>query len=604
VFILMCRSLSKRKKHKKMEELIAQLKANGQAHLFPADASKADLERLGQQLLQLHANLAPAGLLGYIKRAQDLLAPQAGVDRFRGQRPTAARGERLRVNTPRFEEAEEVGLREMPWVAFVLVAGGLGERLGYAGAKVGLPAQLTTKDSFLKMHCDWIYAMQHHARVTSGDPTLTLPFLIMTSDDTHDAVMDLLAQDGNGSTLGHLADVTVVKQEKVPALLNRHAKLATDPRDAFQVLCKPHGHGDVHGLLHKTGIAARWAKHGVRWVVMFQDTNALAFRGITAALGASARGDLDVNIVAVPRKAGEAVGAVCGIVGADGAERTLCVEYNQLGPLLEATTGQGDVAADDGHSPFPGGINVLVFKCARLAKALAQSGGLVPEFANPKPGLGGDFATPARLECMMQDLPWLLPAGAAVAYTEMDRATCFSPVKNNAHEALVAMRSTGFASSAASCESDLYASGRRLLAMAGCSIRTTRLPLRHFLGVPFEDGARVVLAPRFGLTVAQIRARFATPERVQISDRSTLVLEGDVFVEQLYLDGALFVSAAPGARIVIKTLRVVNAGGVLEALEQGDADAGPAERMRGFRSRGLESLSIHAPLPGDVIIAR
>ena len=595
-----------------MEELIALLKANGQAHLFPADASKADVERLGQQLLQLNANLAPGGLLGYIKRAQDLLAPQAGVDRFRGQRPTAARGERLRVNTPRFEEAEELGLREMPYVAFVLVAGGLGERLGYVGAKVGLPAQLTTNESFLKMHCDWIYAMQHHARVTSGDPTLTLPFMIMTSDDTHDAVMDLLAQGGNGSTLGHLADVTVVKQEKVPAMLNRHAKLATDPRDAFQVLCKPHGHGDVHGLLHKTGIAARWAKQGVRWVVMFQDTNALAFRGITAALGTSVRGDLDVNIVAVPRRAGEAVGAVCGIVGADGAERTLCVEYNQLGPLLEATTGQGDVAVDDGgHSPFPGGINVLVFKCARLVKVLAQSGGLVPEFANPKPGANnGDFATPARLECMMQDLPWLLPAGAAVAYTEMDRATCFSPVKNNAHEALKAVRATGFASSAASCESDLYASGRLLLAMAGCSVRTTGLPLRYFLGVAFEDGARVVLAPRFGLTVAQIRARFATPERVQISDRSTLVLDGDVFVEQLYLDGALFVSAAPGARIVIKTLRVVNAGGVLEALEEGDDDAAaaaaaaPAERMRGYRSRGLESLSIHAPLPGDVIIAR
>ena len=87
--------------------LVAQLKDLGQTHLFPPAASVEDAERLARQLLQLNATLAPGGLVAYLKRAKDLLSPQAGVDRFRGQRPSQARGEKLWPNTPRFEESEE-----------------------------------------------------------------------------------------------------------------------------------------------------------------------------------------------------------------------------------------------------------------------------------------------------------------------------------------------------------------------------------------------------------------------------------------------------------------------------------------------------------------
>ena len=44
--------------------------------------------------------------------------------------------------------------------AFVLVAGGLGERLGYSGIKLALPVNQLTQGSFLKMYADWILAIQ------------------------------------------------------------------------------------------------------------------------------------------------------------------------------------------------------------------------------------------------------------------------------------------------------------------------------------------------------------------------------------------------------------------------------------------------------------
>ncbi len=68
-------------------------------------------------------------------------------------------------------------------------------------------------------------------------------------------------------------------------LLDNGAHLALDPSDPFRLLTKPHGHGDVHSLLHSSGILQRWQDQGVSHVCFFQDTNGLVFRALPAALG-------------------------------------------------------------------------------------------------------------------------------------------------------------------------------------------------------------------------------------------------------------------------------------------------------------------------------
>ena len=68
-------------------------------------------------------------------------------------------------------------------------------------------------------------------------------------------------------------------------LSDSEAHLALDKDDAFALQTKPHGHGDVHSLLYSTGLLKRWVAAGVKWVAFFQDTNALVFRGLPAALG-------------------------------------------------------------------------------------------------------------------------------------------------------------------------------------------------------------------------------------------------------------------------------------------------------------------------------
>ncbi len=576
----------------------------GQGHLFLGALADKPKQRaaLLAQLEQLE-HAYPGGLTAYVDRARELLdASRVGANPFRGYTPSVPQGERLAVATSQFEEMEALGLEQVARCAFVLVAGGLGERLGYSGIKLELPAELLTSKCFLQSYVESILALQARARASSGDAELQLGLVIMTSDDTHERTVELLHKFAMfGAAEGQIA---LLKQEKVPALVDNAARFAQDPETGL-VETKPHGHGDVHALLHMSGVLEAWAEGGVEWIVFFQDTNALVFRAVVAALGVSAARGFDVNSIAVPRRPGEPVGSICRLTREDGSALTVNVEYNQLDPMLRAAGHEaGDRADETGFSPFPGNINVLVLRCAPYAATLKRTGGHVPEFINPKYADEARtvFKKPARLESMMQDYPRLLAGSdAKVGFTQLERFICFSAVKNSAEEALAKLKATGFAESAASGEADVYATNRLLLALAGVQVRTAGGKSTAWLGIPVPNLARVVLAPSFAATVAELRARFPTPDKVSISDRSSLVLEGDVVVEKLALDGDLRVSAMPGARIVIRNLAVKNDGVTMVPV---DKDAPEVLKMRGYRKKEAESLIIHQTEPGETIIDR
>jgi UDP-sugar pyrophosphorylase len=102
----------------------------------------------------------------------------------------------------------------MPACAFVLVAGGLGERLGYSGIKVALPVETTTGACFLDHYISMVTQLYRRAVATqagegrTGAPLAPPPFVIMTSDDTHDRTLSLLAAHSN---FGLLAEQVCVR---------------------------------------------------------------------------------------------------------------------------------------------------------------------------------------------------------------------------------------------------------------------------------------------------------------------------------------------------------------------------------------------------------
>jgi UDP-sugar pyrophosphorylase len=155
----------------------------------------------------------------------------------------------------------------------------------------------------------------------------------MTSDDTHLLTLKLL--EDNHYFGMKKEQVYLMKQEKVPALTNNDAHFAMT-HGKLEIECKPHGHGDVHTLLFMHKLAEKWESDGFKWVVFLQDTNASFFRTLPAVLGVSSQNQFEVNSIAIPRKPGEALGAIMQLTREDGsASLTINVEYNQLDAMLK-----------------------------------------------------------------------------------------------------------------------------------------------------------------------------------------------------------------------------------------------------------------------------
>jgi len=196
----------------------------------------------------------------------------------------------------------------------------------------------------------------------------------------------------------------------------------------------------------------------------------------------------------------------------------------------------------------------------------------------------------------------------------LDRWVSFSPVKNFLGD-VVAKAKPGVVQDLACAsvgEMDSYAVNRKMLALAGASVGEP--DVRPLAGVPCHVGAMVVLGARFGTSLADIKSRLTGGSNVKIASYgaktgsrhqgglTSLVLDGDIVIESLTLAGSLAISAAPGARVVVKSLEVCNDGYQLEDRST-DADTPEVVRMRGFQLTGEKNtLSFAFEEPGTYVI--
>lgn len=548
---------------KKMIELLIEL---GQDHVANISKTMESRKKVLEQCINMESYY-PGGIKAYITGAKSYLEASArGENPYKGFVPSVPSGETLTAFTDEFNAAEKKGLEEIDSVAFCLVAGGMGERLGYNGIKVELPMEVSTGTCFLGYYAKNILALQEQAE---GD--VTIPLAIMTSGDTHDLTVKLIKENDNfGLKEGQ---IILMKQQLVPALSDSKASLTVNEDG---IVMKPHGHGDVHTLLFNSGTAEQFSKMGKKWVVFFQDTNGLVFHSVPALLGVSASNDFEVNSLCVPRRPNEAVGALMQLTHDDGRSMTINVEYNQLDALLRDTISpKGDVPDATGFSPYPGSINVLLFALEPYLETLKHTGGMMPEFVNPKYADESmtTFKKPTRLECMMQDYPKLLDASAKVGFTSMERWVCFSAVKNNLTDAAKKFEASGSAESAASGEDHHYRFFRNVMSEAGVEV---------------AEDAKVCIMPSAGVTIEQLKKRFKGKD-VKIESGSTLIVEGDVTFESLELKGTLSIEAREGAKVTVKDLKVKNAGWTTKP---STSSSHPHYVIRGYEPVKLESKSL------------
>lgn len=580
-------------------KLAKKLLREGQSHLFAnwAEQGVEDEKKtcFFNQVSRLNANY-PGGLAAYIQNARQLLADsKAGRNPFEGFTPSVPSGEALIFGDENFIMLEELGVKEARNAAFVLVAGGLGERLGYNGIKVALPSETTTGTCFLQNYIDCILALQEASCKLSKDKfSVEIPFVIMTSDDTHAPTLKLL--ESNSYFGMKPRQVTLLKQEKVACLDDNDARIALDPNDKYMIQTKPHGHGDVHSLLYNSGLLNIWRDADVRWVLFFQDTNGLLFKAIPASLGVSAMKGYHVNSLAVPRKAKEAIGGITKLTHSDGRTMIINVEYNQLDPLLRSTGhADGDVNSETGYSPFPGNINQLILELGPYIEELNRTHGAIAEFVNPKykDSSKTSFKSSTRLECMMQDYPKTLPPTARVGFTVVDSWLAYAPVKNNPEDAAKVPVGNPY-HSATSGEMAIYTANSLTLRKAGVQIADPTIAV--FNGQELEVWPRITWKPKWALTFSDVKRK--VNKGCSVSQRSTMVINGqDIYLEDLSLDGAILINAVAEAEVKV-TGSVQNKGWTLKPIDHKDNSLPEESRIRGFVMEKLEQLEKNYTEPG------
>ena len=91
--------------------------------------------------------MTPTGLKQYLERGRKLLeSSMKGENPFDKYKPEVPTGIFLKPGEQAMDEMEAEGLKELHKTGFVLIAGGLGERLGYSGIKIDLPVSIIEKD--------------------------------------------------------------------------------------------------------------------------------------------------------------------------------------------------------------------------------------------------------------------------------------------------------------------------------------------------------------------------------------------------------------------------------------------------------------------------
>ena len=555
------------------EEIVSKLK----------QVSPEEQNEFVKQINQLD-KACRGGIKDYIRRAKILLKnsqnKQNSFHQYKIEIPYDI--PRIDIGSDEFYELEELGFKVLKDSVFVLVAGGLGERLGYKGIKIGLQTELLTLRPYIELYIEHILAYEDRIRKKEKlSSEWFIPFCIMTSGDTHEKTIAFLKEHSNFGMKEN--QISFLQQDKLPAILDNECHLALR-KDKFLLETKPHGHGDIHYLLYKTGKAKKWFDEGKKYMIQFMDTNALAFNCVPSTVGVSIKYNYDINSTFVLRRAKEKIGALCKLIDKEGKTSYANIEYNQLDSLFkEKYNGKGDVPNKEGFCDFPGNLNVLVFKLEPYLKIIEEPKGLVPEFVNPKyvDDTRSKFKAPTRLETLMQDVPKLLKNNGTEGFTYFNRWFCFSACKNNLKDACERLKKGESAECAFSVEREIFLYNEKIMKEVIGKLEIVKTEPQNELVIGDCDisfGPKIIIYPSFAATVTELRDKLNhMKQKIKMTNNSTLILKNDVMIEEgIDLDGYLLVDKDLKDYVVCKNKKNV----MYRLLKEGEGK--DYERIRGY----------------------
>ncbi|SBS84423.1 UTP--glucose-1-phosphate uridylyltransferase, putative [Plasmodium ovale] len=447
-----------------------------------------------------------------------------------------------------FIHYEEIGLQYIDKVCFILLAGGLGERLNHKDIKLKLMTNLVSERTYIEYYCNYLKTFQNFIKINK-DKEIDIPFVIMLSDDTYESTIGFLHRNCYFSLKKE--QIYFLKQKKVLCFKDNKANLHfTYENDTFHFSKKPHGHGDIHSLIEKHVQLDYLIQMGYKYLYFFQDTNALAMKVLFVCLGVSIEKQLHMNFLAISRKPGEEIGTICKLTSLDKSMNVVNIEYNIFESILNCTS-EREIVDTDGCSLYPGNTSAILFEITRYNEILKKTNGAVPEYINPKytDSSREHFIHPTRVESMMQDFAFLYFLNGneekknKVGVTELNRFLCFSTVKNNSLHAKKKIKNKIHPECMYSAESDLYYSNCAFIALACMynkkNLHLEKMEMKMFNGVQYFMPPKVLIEPQFAFTLTHLIKKIKG--NITIRNNSTLWIKSDAIITNLFLDGALII---------------------------------------------------------------
>jgi UDP-N-acetylglucosamine/UDP-N-acetylgalactosamine diphosphorylase len=336
---------------------------------------------------------------------QELPAPERIAPLPRPRIDAAQRAEFQRRAEAAFQQGE---------VAFLVVAGGQGSRLGFEQPKGMFPIGPVTHKPLFQIFAEMVLALRR--RYHSA-----LPLLVMTSPATDEETRRFFAEK---SCYGlPPADVHFFCQGTMPAVDLASGRLLLEAPG--QLFLSPNGHGGTLTGLADSGLLARLGQQGIRTISYFQVDNPLVDLGDRVFLGQHLAARAEVSSKVLPKRAPlEKVGNVVVVDG-----RCSIIEYSDL---PESMARQTDA---EGRPLFwAGNPAIHLFDVAFLTHVTGAAA-LPWHLARKKvPHVDeqGRAVTPAtenalKFERFIFDV---LPLAERWTVLETERAREFAPVKN------------------------------------------------------------------------------------------------------------------------------------------------------------------------------
>jgi len=472
------------------EALLSRLKAIGQEHLiaFWNRLASAEQETLAGQIEGIDAEL--------FRKLQDEHRRQmtAGDDVGSKWAALAAQAEpphamRLDGSGVSFssDDARDAGAAALKagQVGMILVAGGLGTRLGFDQPKGMFPIGPLSGRSLFQVLIEQLLAVsrRHGARI---------PLCVMTSPATDAETRRFLRENQNfGLPDGDLAIFCQATMWAVSSDFSRI--LLESPGSLF---LGPDGHGGMLSAFNRTGALAEAERRGIKHLFYGQIDNPLLQVCDELLIGSHILAGSEMTTQVVPKR--DPLERVGNVVQIDG--RSQVIEYSDL---PEEFARQRDM--DGALYLWAGNLAIHVFDLAFLSRQAREPSALPFHVAKKKVACldeNGQLVEPQepnalRFERFIFDL---LPRAERALVVEADPFDAFAPVKNSDDEPTDNPRLAKAA---------ILALHRALLERAGIEVAA---------GVPVE------INPLWASTEAEIRAKL--PPGTYITEPTYLAPNG------------------------------------------------------------------------------